>query len=58
MRRFVLVLFPALLALASVVALAAVSRSDALRARLGRLDLRELFESVRPHPVQIDSVQP
>jgi hypothetical protein len=58
MRRFVLVLFPALLALASVVALAAVSRGDALRARLGRLDLRELFESVRPHPVQIDSVQP
>jgi hypothetical protein len=58
MRRFVLVLIPALLALASVVALAAVGRSDALRARLGRLDLREWFESVRPHPVQIDSLQP
>lgn len=58
MRRFVFVLFPALLALASVVALAAVTRSAALRDRLGRLDLREWLASVRPQPVQIDSVQP
>jgi hypothetical protein len=57
MRRFVF-LFPAFVALASVLVMAAIRRSASVRERLGRIELGEWLETVRPQRVEIENVQP
>lgn len=59
MRR-VTFLFPAIFALASVlasvIAVAALRRSASVRERVGRIDLGEWLDTIRPRRVEIESV--
>jgi hypothetical protein len=58
MRRVVFQ-FPAFFALASVLAsvlaVAAFRRSTSVRERLGRIDLGEWLDTIRPRPIEIES---